>query len=114
MLPAKQIGCGVLLLLSLCTATAAEQGVSGLDEPSTGGFYPWRQSDRAVAEETSPIGRTKACGLGLRPLLWQPGQAIHVCFRSGTQKARARVAQIAGEWLQYANLKFDFGDIANP
>jgi hypothetical protein len=46
--------------------------------------------------------------------VWQPGQTLSICFRSGTQKARARVAEFANEWLKYANLKFDFGDPPDP
>jgi hypothetical protein len=116
MLRAKQIGCCVALLLGFSTAIATPQGLSGIDEPCTTGFGPWRQRGLSVPNEDRPIGlaEAEACAIALRPLLWEPGQTITVCFRSGTQKARVRVALIASEWLQYANLKFDFGDITDP
>jgi Caspase domain len=40
---------------------------------------------------------------------WRTGQTLKICFIDGTPKARARVADIASEWTQYANLTFDFG-----
>ncbi len=40
---------------------------------------------------------------------WKPGSTLKVHFRSGDDGLKRRVAEIASEWCDYANLKFEFG-----
>ncbi len=40
---------------------------------------------------------------------WLPGQTIKIAFNGGTYELRKNIADAALEWLNYANLKFDFG-----
>jgi len=40
---------------------------------------------------------------------WNPGQTLTVAFRGGTPPLHKKIADVAIEWTNYANLKFDFG-----
>ena len=40
---------------------------------------------------------------------WDPGQTVTVAFKGGTRDLHERIAQVAGEWTNHGNLKFDFG-----
>ena len=44
---------------------------------------------------------------------WPQSNELIICFRSGTRKARARVAEGAKEWMQYVNLRLNLGDGQN-
>jgi hypothetical protein len=46
----------------------------------------------------------------LKKKLWQPGRTLHVRFLDGDPQVTAKVAAVAQEWLQYANLQFVFDD----
>lgn len=49
-----------------------------------------------------------------RAKMWPMDSTLVICFRDGTQKARARIARMASEWTQYVGLRLDFGDMASP
>ena len=40
---------------------------------------------------------------------WENGRTLRVCLFSGNQTVATLVAQVAGEWNKYSNVKFDFG-----
>ena len=101
-----------VLIVSL--PASAQQTSIDLDQPCMAAFSPLGYPQRFVPSESSAAARSKIRGVVARSLLWRPGETLKVCFRSGTQKARARVAQLASEWMQYANLVLDFGDAGNP
>ncbi|MCP4401112.1 MAG: hypothetical protein GY801_27920 [bacterium] len=44
----------------------------------------------------------------LRAKLWKPGRTLRVRFLDGVQEVQEKVAQYAGQWSQYANIKFEF------
>lgn len=101
-----------ILILVGVHETAAQKPDIGFDQPCMAQFsagYP----HKFVPAEIAPEVRPKVRAVVARSLLWQPGEKIVACFRSGTQKARARVAQFASEWMKYANLTLDFGDPNN-
>jgi hypothetical protein len=50
----------------------------------------------------------------VRSLTWRHGQTIKVCFHTGSRKAQERVIRIAREWMQYANVTFDFEEGGAP
>ena len=112
----KQVAVCVPILLALSATASAQPDVSGFDQPCVAPFGPlsYPQLNRFVPNEANPAARARVRGVVARSLLWRPGDTLKVCFRSGTQKARARVVRLASEWLQHANLKLDFGDTANP
>jgi len=101
-------------LIAVSGPAAAQQSFGDLDQPCMAAFGPVGYPHRFVPAEGSADARAKVRGVVVRSLLWRPGETVKVCFRSGTQKARARVAQFASEWMKYANLKLDFGDADNP
>jgi hypothetical protein len=103
-------------VLAIASVPAAAQDVSGYDQPciaatEPGGYAPVSQ---LVPAEGSPLERARVRGVVSRALTWQSGETLTVCFRSGSKKARARVAQFGSEWQRYASLKLDFGDPADP
>jgi hypothetical protein len=53
-------------------------------------------------------------GVVVRSLTWRHGQTIKVCFHTGSRKAQERVIRIAREWMQYANVTFDFEEGGAP
>lgn len=50
---------------------------------------------------------------GQQRFFWPTGSTLRVRFLNGTQSVQQRVADIAQEWSQYANIKFAFGDDRN-
>jgi hypothetical protein len=69
---------------------------------------------RLVPAEAPGAVARKMRGVVARALTWRPGQTIKVCFRSGSRGAHERVIRIAREWMQYANVVFDFEDNGTP
>jgi len=104
------------LFLTAPAAASGQQVSIDLDQPCMAAFGPlgYPQMNRFVPSESPAAARAKVRGVVARSLLWRPGETLKVCFRSGTQKARVRVAQLASEWMKYANLILDFGDVVNP
>jgi hypothetical protein len=106
----------VAFVLTVSLPASAQQVSIDLDQPCMAAFsvlgYP--QFNRLVPSESPAAARSKIRGVVARSLLWRPGETLKVCFRSGTQKARVRVARLASEWMQHANLVLDFGDVDNP
>jgi hypothetical protein len=105
--------CAPFLLLAGTIAVSAQQDI-GFDQPCMAAFNPFGYPHKFIPSEAAPESKPKLRAVVARSLLWQPGEKIKVCFRSGTQKARARVAQFAGEWTKYANVVLDFGDAGSP
>jgi hypothetical protein len=79
-----------------------------------GRFWAGYPLNRFLPSEVSEASRPKVRGVVAKSLLWPHGETLKICFRSGTQEARARVARLASEWMQHANLTLDFGDLSNP
>jgi hypothetical protein len=66
--------------------------------------------NRFIPPEAKGPAAGRLRGVVARSLAWRPGQTLKMCFKSGTDKARERVVRYAREWMQYANLVFDFGE----
>src|SRR6476660_9027590 len=43
-------------------------------------------------------------------LLWNPGQALRVAFRGGSDDLYRKIADVADEWSNHGNITFDFTD----
>lgn len=41
---------------------------------------------------------------------WRTGRKLRVCFLDGPAGVRARVRDVAAEWMDHANIRFEFGD----
>lgn len=48
--------------------------------------------------------------IGDQARLWTPGQTLHARFLGGSARVRAAVEAEVQSWLEYANLKVEFGD----
>jgi hypothetical protein len=65
------------------------------------------------SEATGPTG-LQIRGIVARSLTWRPGQTLRVCFKSGSPGAHARVIRVAREWMEHANIAFDFEENGAP
>ena len=55
------------------------------------------------------------CGIGDPTKFWPNGSTLRVCFVDpASVSVRQRIADAAKEWEKWANLHFDFGDVADP
>ena len=44
---------------------------------------------------------------------WNPGDIISVSFLNGSDRLRKRVSEAAKQWVNFANIKFDFINNSN-
>jgi hypothetical protein len=51
--------------------------------------------------------------VGMRARLWDTGSTLKVRFLDGPRALQSKVETAAMQWLEYANLKFEFGDDKN-
>jgi len=100
-----------ILIATALPAAAQVEPDAPCMSPFLGAGYP--AIDRLVPREAPPPAAMRIRGVVVRTVLWRPGETLQVCFRSGTQKARDRIAKIATEWEQYVNLRLDFGPEGN-
>ncbi|MCF6113417.1 trypsin-like peptidase domain-containing protein [Mesorhizobium muleiense] len=54
-------------------------------------------------------GNPAFSGTAVVDKLWEPGSQLRICFKGGDLEVRRHIAEIATEWTQYANIRFDFG-----
>lgn len=45
--------------------------------------------------------------------LWRPGRTVRVGFLDGPRSVQSKVEKYAHQWEQYANIRFEFGPVAN-
>lgn len=112
-----------LAVVAACAAPAIAAIASGAQAQGVGFGHPSciastlpaaRAQTRLIPAEVkgAPLGQVR--GVVVRSLTWRNGQTIKVCFHSGTRKAQERVIRIAREWMQYANVVFDFEEGGAP
>src|SRR6185436_3515406 len=96
--------------------SAADAQVSGFGHPSciASTLPAARTEARLIPAELKGPSLGQVRGVVVRSLTWKRGEVIKVCFISGTRKAQERVARIAREWMQYANVTFDFEENGAP
>ena len=106
--------CAVPAVMALASPASAQSGFafpSCLASLSSG---PGGQLNRLVpAEAKGPLAR-QVRGVVARAVTWRPGQTVKVCFKSGTRGAHDRVIRVAREWMQFANVVFDFHENGAP
>lgn len=61
----------------------------------------------ATPEEMNQPPAQRSIAL-IKKKLWSPGRTLHVLFLDGDPKVQAKVAEVAQQWMQYANIKFVF------
>lgn len=83
-----------------CTKTEDTQIDNKTTNTETSGLYALKQ-----------IQTTK--GIAPKDKLWTNGQTIKIKFLNGTEAQKNTVKQYAAEWLNYANLQFDYVESGN-
>lgn len=61
---------------------------------------PFHFADLNVHQITEAVGSPE--------WFWRPGQILKIHFLNGDDALKRQVAEIASEWMQYANLRFSF------
>jgi hypothetical protein len=111
-----------LVVATACAAAASvavnagAHAQQGFDQPSciASTLPAARTEARLIPAELKGPSLGQVRGVVVRSLTWKRGEVIKVCFISGTRKAQERVARIAREWMQYANVTFDFEENGAP
>ena len=67
-----------------------------------------RDSAVRLAVMVNPLNAASSQGEYTR--YWQPGTRLRVCFTDGDPTLQRRVASVATEWSEYANIEFWFGE----
>jgi hypothetical protein len=105
---------------TLCTLAGSE--VSSAHDfgsgPNLGGPPKSRQPTIRLMDlmpagaDTATVARVR--GVIDRTKMWPQESVLVACFLSGTPAAKTRVAEIAMDWTNYVNIKFDFGSLDAP
>jgi Astacin (Peptidase family M12A) len=105
--------CAVSAIVAMGAGAHAQQG---FDQPSciASTLPAARAQTRLIPAELKGSSLGQVRGVVVRSLTWKRGEVIKVCFISGSRKAQERVARIAREWMQYANVTFDFEENGVP
>jgi hypothetical protein len=106
--------CAACAIIAGAAAATAEG--SGYGQPSCiASTLPAAEAQlRLIPAEIKGAPLAQVRGVVVRALTWKPGQIIKVCFHGGSRKAQERVARVASEWMQYANVVFDFAESGAP
>jgi hypothetical protein len=106
--------CAALALVA--GASASRSQGSGYAQPSCiASTLPAAQAQaRLIPAEIKGAPLAQVRGVVVRSLTWRQGETIKVCFHGGTRPAQERVARIAREWMQYANVVLDFEEGGAP
>ena len=106
--------CAVPAMMALASPASAQSGFAFPSCLASLPSGPGGQLNRLVpAEAKGPLAR-QVRGVVARALTWRPGQTVKVCFKSGTRGAHERVIRVAREWMQFANVVFDFHENGAP
>lgn len=101
-------------LMSIASPAAAQEGFLAPSCVASLPSGPGGELNRLVPSEAKgPLAR-QVRGVVARALTWRPGQTIKICFRSGMRGAHERVIRVAREWMQFANVVFDFHESGAP
>jgi len=76
---------------------------------------PTTEAKEATEPKTAKTGKNrrekaKHPRVGMRARLWDVGSTLKVRFLDGPPALQTKVEDAAVQWLEYANLKFEFGD----
>lgn len=106
--------CTLPLLTALATPARAQSNFGLPSCVSTLVSGPASAFKRFIPNEVKGPSELQMRGVVARSLTWRPGQTIRVCFKSGSRGAHERVIRVGREWMQYANIVFDFEDNGAP
>jgi len=106
--------CAVCAVVAGVSAARAQEGGYGQPSCIASTLPAARAQARLIPAEIKGAPLVQVRGVVVRSLTWKRGETIKVCFHGGTRKAQERVARIAREWMQYANVTFDFEEGGAP
>jgi serralysin len=64
--------------------------------------------DKVIKSKGDPYGDPRGSMAVLREKRWDVGQTLRIRFLSGDPEIQAKVQKMANDWLNYANIKFNF------
>lgn len=109
------VAAGVVVSLVLGAGPASAQGqfaapscMATLVSGPAGAFR------RFIPDEATGATGLQIRGIVARSLTWRPGQTLKVCFKAGSAGAHQRVMRVAREWMEHANIAFDFEENGAP
>ena len=106
--------CAVAAIAVAATGAVAQEAGFGHPSCIASTLPAARAQTRLIPPELKEPSLGQVRGVVVRSLTWKRGETIKVCFHTGTRKAQERVARIAREWMQYANVAFDFEENGAP
>jgi len=107
---------GVAACAVIAGAATANAEEAGFGQPSCiASTLPAAAAQvRLIPAEIKGAALGQVRGVVVRALAWKQGETVKVCFHGGTRKAQERVARFASQWMQYANVVFDFAESGAP
>src|ERR1700675_4923738 len=113
---AAAAACVVPAIVAMASGAEAQAQEGGFGHPSciASTLPAARAQTGLIPTEVKGPALGQVRGVVVRSLTWKRGQSIKVCFHTGTRKAQERVIRIAREWMQYANVAFDFEEGGAP
>ena len=113
---AAAAACAVPAIVAIVSGAEAQAQEGGFGHPSciASTLPAARAQARLIPADLKGPALGQVRGVVVRSLTWRHGQTIKVCFHTGTRKAQERVIRIAREWMQYANVTFDFEEGGAP
>jgi Astacin (Peptidase family M12A) len=106
--------CAVPAMIALASPASAQSGFAFPSCLASLPSGPGGQLHRLIpSEANAPLAR-QVRGVVARAVTWRPGQTVRICFKSGTRGAHERVIRVAREWMQFANIVFDFHENGVP
>jgi hypothetical protein len=113
---AAAAACAVPVIAAIASGAEAQTQEGGFGHPSciASTLPAARAQARLIPADLAGPALGQVRGVVVRSLTWRHGQTIKVCFHTGTRKAQERVIRIAREWMQYANVTFDFEEGGAP
>jgi len=91
-----------------CIAAAMLTGLSNIQAQLCA-----TQEARAMKDKVAFIDTAKTRGLADNFFLWDVGETVYVKFMNGSPMLQQKVKELARQWEQYANIKFEFVQSGN-
>jgi len=113
---AAAAACALPAIVAIASGAEAQAQEGGFGHPSciASTLPAARAQARLIPADLKGPALGQVRGVVVRSLTWRHGQTIKVCFHTGSRKAQERVIRIAREWMQYANVTFDFEEGGAP
>jgi hypothetical protein len=108
------VGAGIAGAMAFAGPALAQETFTAPSCVSSLVFGSSAHFDRFIPKEAKGKTALRMRGIVARSVTWRPGQTITICFKAGSRGAHERVIRVAREWMQYANIVFDFEENGAP